>query len=143
MEAARSLSYGDLVEGSTCDRTYTITDAVYQSFLQAFDDRSPIHVDAGYARDCGFADTVMHGAILNGFVSHFIGMVFPGSNSLLLSVELRFSQPSYLGDTLLLQAKVAQKVDAQNVVVLHVTFFNQTRGSAAAAGRVQVRMRKP
>jgi acyl dehydratase len=140
MESARVISYRDVAEGTSCERDYAITPRVYQGFLETFDDRSPIHVDAEYARARGFADSVMHGAILNGFVSHFVGMVFPGATGLLLSVELRFAQPSYLGDTLKLRAKVAQKVDAQQVLVLHVTFINQTRSVTAATGRLQVKL---
>jgi 3-hydroxybutyryl-CoA dehydratase len=126
----------------TCERDYAITPIVYESFLRAFDDRSPIHVDSEYARLSGFADPVMHGAILNGFLSHFVGMIFPGANSLLLSVDLRYLQPSYLGDTLRLEAKVMQRLDAQQVVVLNCTFFNKTRGVNAAAGRLQVKVRE-
>jgi 3-hydroxybutyryl-CoA dehydratase len=140
MESTQFISYRDLAEGMVCERNYVVTPTVYENFLCTFDDRSPIHVDADYARACGFAAMVMHGAILNGFASHFVGMVFPGANSLLLSMELRFKQPSYLGDTLLLHAKVAQKLDAQQVVVLHITFLNQMRGLTTATGRVQVKV---
>ena len=142
MEPAQSLSYEELSEGMTRERVYRITPEVYEHFLKAFDDRSPIHVDAAHARAHGFAGPVMHGTILAGFLSHFVGMVFPGANSLLLSVDLRFSQPSYLGDTLRLQAKVAQKLETQRVVVLHIAFLNETRGAAAASGRVQVKVRE-
>src|SRR5436190_1875392 len=98
MEPARIISYHELSEGMTHQRQYSITPDVYENFLRAFNDRSPIHIDADVARSRGFADRVMHGSILNGFVSHFVGMVFPGANSLLLSVDLRYSQPCYLGD---------------------------------------------
>jgi acyl dehydratase len=143
MESARIISYDELTEGMTAEHVYSFSSEVYHHFLLAFDDRSPIHVDAGYARAHGFAGPVMQGGILNGFVSHFVGMVFPGAASLLLSAELRFSQPSYLGDALRLRAKVAQKLDTQNVVVLHITFFNETRGSTVARGKVQVKIREP
>ena len=141
MEAPNCISYCDLAEGMLAERTYTVTPAVYDSFLCAFGDRSPIHGDAAYAALRGFEGPVMHGAILNGFVSHFVGMVFPGANSLLLSVELRYAEPTYLGDTLELRAQCVQKFDAKQVVVLHVAFFNQTRGLSAATGRVQVQVR--
>jgi acyl dehydratase len=143
MGSAQCISYRDLAEGMVRERQYVLTHTVYENFLCTFEDRSPIHVDADYARACGFADTVMHGAILNGFASHFVGMVFPGANSLLLSMELHFSQPSYLGDTLLLHAKVSQKLDARQVIVLHIAFHNQTRGLTAATGRAQVKVREP
>ncbi|CEF48516.1 unnamed protein product [uncultured bacterium] len=140
METAARLSYKDLADGMACDRGYVVTPAVYENFQRAFADRNPLHVDAEYARSLGFDGPVMHGAILNGFVSHFVGMVFPGAHSLLLSTELRFSEPVYLGDAVRLYARVAQRVDAQQVVVLHVTVVNETRGGTTATGRLQVRV---
>lgn len=142
MDSARQHHYCDIAEGMTRDREYAITPAVYEQFLAAFDDRSPLHVDSAHALAAGFAGPVMHGGILNGFVSHFVGMVFPGVSSLLLSSELRFQQPCYLGDQLRLEAKVAQKLDVQQVVVLHLTFQNLTQKNTAAMGRVQVKLRK-
>jgi 3-hydroxybutyryl-CoA dehydratase len=141
VESAQVIAYRDLAEGMMREQTYVVTPEVHKNFLRTFDDRSPIHVDADYAKSCGFAGTVMHGAILTGFVSHFVGMVFPGANSLLLSVRLRFSRPSYLGDTLRLRAKITQKLDVEQVIVLQVTVLNQTRGVTAATGRVQVKVR--
>jgi 3-hydroxybutyryl-CoA dehydratase len=140
MESAQLFSYEDLVEGLKRERTYLITPEVYEGFLRLFGDCSPLHVDAAYAKTCGFSDTLMHGAILNGFISHFIGMVFPGGRSLELSVDIRFLQPSYLGDTLRLQGKIAQKLDLHQVIVLHLTFVNQTSGATVATGRVQVKL---
>ncbi len=141
MDTTPSIIYNDLAEGMTREHDYVITPVVYESFLRAFDDRSPLHVDSVYARQSGFDGPVMHGGILNGFVSHFVGMVWPGRNSLLLSVELRYSRPTYLGDHLRLHARLAQKLDAQQVVVLHLNIFNQTRNELAATGRAQVKVR--
>ncbi len=141
METARIIDFANISEGSEYEHDYVITTAVFENFMRAFGDRSPVHVDAEYARGCGFLDAVMHGAILNGFVSHFVGMIFPGANSLLLSVELRYLQPSYLGDALRLHAKVAQRQETARVVVLHVRFQNHTRGVMVANGRIQVKVR--
>jgi len=141
VESARNLSYADLVEGMTHEREYVISPEVCRSFLTAFDDRSPVHVDEEYAKACGFAAAVVQGAVLNGFLSHFVGMVLPGARSLLLSTELRFLMPSYLGDCLCLQAKITHKLDTHQTVMLNVTFLNQTRGYPSANGRVQVKVR--
>ena len=110
--------------------------------MAAFDDRSPVHVDEAHALKRGFEGKVMHGAILNGFLSHFVGMVFPGSESLLLSTDLRFSKPSYADDRILLEAKVNHKLDAGNVIQMDVSFTNLTRSWQAARGRVQVMVGK-
>jgi acyl dehydratase len=133
--------YADLAVGMKVHHAYTITPLVYEHFLTAFQDHSPVHVDEAYARQSGFDGKVMHGALLNGFLSHFVGMIFPGKPSLLLAVDLRFSQPSFLGDALQLEATVSQKLDSQNVIVLDVTFQNLTRKTLAARGRAQVKLR--
>ncbi len=138
----RVFRYADLAVGRKEAGDYPITPEVYEHFLAAFGDYNPLHVDDAYARQCGFGGTVMHGSLLNGFVSHFVGMVFPGRASLLLTVDLRFSEPSHLGDVIRLEAEVSQKLDARKIVVLDVMLRNATRDRVAARGRVQVMMRE-
>jgi len=133
--------YEDVQLGMKKGHKYIITPEVFACFLKAFEDRSPIHVDEAYAQECGFLGKVMHGAILNGFLSHFIGMYFPGRASLLLSSDLRFVQPSYLGDVIYLETVVAQKLDVHKVIVLDATFQNKTRDCLAARGRIQIKLR--
>ena len=138
LSAARNWNYRDIAVGMKEARDYVISLEVYDHFLAAFDDRSPIHVDDVHARQRGFPEKVMHGTLLNGFLSHFVGMFFPGRLSLLLSVDLRFAQPSHLGDVIRLEAVVSQKLEARNVIVLDATFSNITRDCLAARGRIQV-----
>lgn len=138
---AHDRTFASIADGESAEHRYVISEAVYAQFLAAFGDRSPIHVDDGYARAAGFDGRVAHGAILNGFVSHFIGMVLPGKRSLLLSVDLRYAQPCHIGDAVVLTGTVSQKVDAQQVVVLTLRIRNETRGTSAATGRAQVRVR--
>jgi acyl dehydratase len=141
MPSYSDLSFAEITEGMTVDRDYSLTKPVYDSFLAAFDDRSPVHVDDNYAKASGFRERVMHGAILNGFLSNFIGMHFPGRGALWLSVDLRYLAPTYLGDDLNVQAVVGQKVESQNVLVLNIIIRNQTQGIVTARGRVQVALR--
>jgi 3-hydroxybutyryl-CoA dehydratase len=140
--AAAELTFDDVYEGDTFEQTYVIDSAVYEHFLAAFSDYSPVHVDQNYARAQGFTGRVMHGTILNGFVSHFVGMRVPGRRALLLSVDLQYTTPCYLGDQLTLRACLAQKVDALQAIVLHLQFHNDTQGITAARGRAQVQVRK-
>jgi 3-hydroxybutyryl-CoA dehydratase len=141
--AARTFRYDEITVGMREARDYIITPEVYQGFLNTFHDHSPVHVDKNFARAQGFEGRVMHGTILNGFVSHFVGMYFPGRFSLLLSVDLRFSNPSYLGDSIHLEMVVSQKLDARNIVVMDATLSNITHKSLAARGRIQVMIKEP
>jgi 3-hydroxybutyryl-CoA dehydratase len=138
--AATVIHYLDIHAGFETSHRYVVNESVYQSFLAAFGDYSPIHVDAQYATSKGFEDRVMHGTILNGFLSHFVGMIFPGRLSLLLSVDIRFAKPVFLNDELELSVKVLHKVDAAQVLELGFKFDNQTRHQLAARGTLQVKV---
>jgi acyl dehydratase len=135
---ARTCHYRDIAVGMKETHDYVITPEVYKSFLAVFHDYSPPHVDEAFAKSRGFQGRVMHGSILNGFLSHFIGMHFPGRLSLLLAVDMRYSNPSYLGDAIRIDAVVNQKVDARNTVVLNATLSNTTRNDVAARARIHV-----
>jgi 3-hydroxybutyryl-CoA dehydratase len=136
------IRFEEIAVGTSRQHEYQITGQVYDGFMAAFDDRSPVHVDEAHAIERGFEGKVMHGGILSGFLSHFVGMVFPGSASLLLSSDLRFSKPSYADDRILLEATVIHKLDAGNVIQMDVSFTNLTRSCQAARGRVQVMVGK-
>jgi 3-hydroxybutyryl-CoA dehydratase len=137
-EAAADMSFEDLREGDEFEEPYAIVPAAYEAFVAASGDRSPLHVDDDYARARGFPERVMHGALLNAFVSHFVGMRVPGRRALLQAMDLQYLKPSFLGDRLILRATVAQKVEAARAIVLHVKIQNETRQAVVARGRVQV-----
>jgi Acyl dehydratase len=141
MLCAKDYSFREIGENAEFSHLYRIDEAVYEALTDVFGDRSPIHVDESYARTAGFAGRVMHGAILHGFLSHFVGMHFPGRRSLLLSVNLNYRRPSYLNDEIRLTARVRQKLETVQVVVLDVNFVNTVSLDVLASGRVQVALR--
>ena len=138
MNAAKrgEFTFEDLTLGETFRQSYTITEDVYQRFLALFGDASPLHVDDAVAVRCGFQAKLMHGAILNGFISNFVGMNFPGKRTLELGVEIRFLKPTYVGDVLELEAVVKERLESRQVVVLHFAF--QRVGEAVARGKVSI-----
>ncbi len=133
-------TFSGIEEGDTLQREYTLTEEVYKSFLDAFQDTSPLHVDETFARERGFAGRVMHGALLNGFVSHFVGVEYPGKYAMLQSVDIQYKNPNYLGDTIRLEAEVIQKVEALKVVIIKILLQNVTQQKIAATARAQVGM---
>lgn len=134
-------SFEDIKDGAKASHSYTITTEVYDTLVNVFGDRSPVHVDDDYAVKAGFAGRVMHGAIFQGFLSHFIGMYFPGKRSLLLSSSLNFHVPSYMNDEFELRATVKQKIESAAVLVLNIEFINRRSNVRAVSGRAQVAIR--
>jgi 3-hydroxybutyryl-CoA dehydratase len=133
-----NFTYEDLTLGTDFRQRYIISDDVYCRFLDLFGDASPLHIDDGAARKCGFSAKLMHGAILNGFISNFVGMNFPGKRTLELGVEIRFLKPTYVGDELELEAVVKERLDARKVVVLHFVFRRDKTPVARGAVSIMI-----
>lgn len=132
------LSALPICEGQSTERRYAITQAVYEQFLAAFGDTNRLHTDDSFAQSRGFRARLMHGAILNGFISHFLGVHFPGDASMLHSLQTQFKSPCYLGDEILLQATVTHVSAAVGVILLDIDLTNLTRRRIAAKAKVQV-----
>ena len=135
-EKRGNFTYEDLQVGTRFQQQYVITQDVYQRFLDLFGDASPLHVDDAVAVSCGFSAKLMHGAILNGFISNFVGMNFPGKRTMELGVEIRFIQPTYVGDVLTLDAVVKERLESRQVAVLQYRFLRETK--PVASGRVSL-----
>ena len=131
-----------LSEGYRTQRRYRISGAVYEHFLAAFADTNALHVDDAFARAHGFPEKVVHGMILGGFISHFVGVHCPGEQTLLLhAVQTQFKSPSHVDDEIEIEATVTQMVPAVKVVTMDLTLTNLTRGRIAAKAKVQVGLR--
>ena len=73
-------------EGDCFEARFTVTEETYLGFISLFKDKNPLHTDATFARLRGFDDKVMHGNILNGFLSYFIGECLPMKNVIIHSL---------------------------------------------------------
>ena len=125
-------------EGFRTTHSYTISKDTYETFLSVSRDRNPLHTDDEFARSLGFPEKVMHGSILNCFVSHFVGMHFPGGRVLLHAVDLHFKSPCHLHDEIRIEASVVHVATSVGVVIMDLVLTNATRDRVAAKGKVQV-----
>ena len=131
------MNFESIQEGSQIEYSYQIDRNVYESFLNAFQDTSPIHISDEYAVKQGFPEKVMHGNILNGFISHFVGVVFPGEKSL-----IQYKNPSFLNDSIKIIATISQVVESVRVIIMELELINLTQNKTAATAKVQVGVRE-
>ena len=123
--------------GDSFSREFVVDAAVYDGFITTFKDRNPLHYEENFAKAHGFKSRVMHGNILNGFLSYFIGECLPVKNMMIYAQEIKFIKPVYLGDRLLFEAKISHIIESVNVVDFKYTFANQD-GVRVAKGKVQI-----
>ena len=116
---------------------FEVSREVYEGFINIFKDRNELHTDEEFAQAKGFKSIVMHGNILNGFLSYFVGECLPFRNVIIHSQEIKFSNPVFLEDNLKLEAKISDIYESVAVFELSFRFKNES-GSSVARGKVQV-----
>ena len=124
-----------LPKGAKFSRQFVVSQSVYDGFIQTFNDRNPYHVSDDAAREKGFAEKIMHGNILNGFLSYFIGECLPVKAVVIQSQEIKFHKPVYLNDTVTLHAEVADFHESVLTAEISFNFVNQA-GVKVARGKM-------
>jgi len=127
--------------GQKYTHSFTVSSPVYEGFIHVFNDRNPMHTDAAFAVAHGFKDVVMHGNILNGFISYFVGECLPVKNVIIQRQSIKYALPVYLHDELEFTAEVTGYFESVDTYEFKF-FFKNKAGKKVAAGEIQVGMIK-
>lgn len=125
-------------EGSEFYQEFQITPAIYKGFISLFCDKNPLHTDRNFAKGKGFLDRVMHGNILGGYLSFFIGECLPIKNVIIHSQEINYKRPVYLDQPLMLYAKVNEIFESVNTIEFKYNFSDRNEGVVVANGKFKI-----
>ncbi len=112
-------------------RGRTVTEADIVQFAALTGDYNPMHTDAEYARNSFAGQRVAHGMLA---LSYAIGQayqlgVLERTTIAFRSVEMKFSLPVFIGDTIRAEILVTEKKDAARLggglVTLEMRIYNQ------------------
>jgi len=123
------------------ERTFLVSNDTYENFVLLFGDRNPLHMNEQFAIEKGFKGKVMHGNILNGFISYFIGECLPTKDVVIHSQEIKFLNPVYLNDELHFTAITDGIYDSVKAVDFKFNFKN-TESKIIAKGKIQIGLLK-
>lgn len=124
-------------QGDKIKLKFVIDEGVYKGFITVFKDTNPLHTNKEYAVSKGFKECVMHGNILNGFLSYFIGECLPTKDVIIHSQQINFSKPVYLNDKLEFEAEVDEIYESVKVIKFKFYFKNE-EGKSVAKGNIQI-----
>ena len=123
--------------GDKFESKFEITTGLYEGFINTFKDNNPLHTESHFAINHGFEDKVMHGNILNGFLSFFIGEELPTKNVIIHTQEIQFKNPVYLNDELAFNAEVIGVYESVKTVEFKFNFKND-KAKFVAKGKFQI-----
>lgn len=124
--------------GDIFTEKFVVSDQVYSGFVEVFKDTNPLHTQTDFAKQKGFKDKVMHGNILNGFLSYFIGEGLPSKDVMIISQTISFHAPVYLGNNIDFKAIIAEVSKA--VKVYNFKFEFRVDSKKVAKGHIQIKM---
>jgi len=124
-------------QGDKISHNFVVDESTYKGFITVFRDNNPLHTDTDYAVSKGFRERVMHGNILNGFLSYFIGECLPTKDVIIHSQQISFSSPVYLNDKLQLEAEVSEIFESVKALKFKFHFKNAD-GKKVAKGEIQI-----
>ncbi len=88
-----------LIVGERDSVTVTITDEMVRAFAELSGDRNPVHLDDEYAAKTRFKKRIAHGMLLGSLLSRVAGTMLPGHGTIIISQDIRYKGPCYIGDT--------------------------------------------
>ena len=127
----------------------TITEADVAAFAALSGDYNPIHTDEEYARRGAFRRRIAHGALIFSISTGLAMRISPPDEALVafLGIDsLRFARPVFLGDTIRLRTRVAEKQERdpkRGVVTFENTVLNQRDQAVLVYSPKVIFLRRP
>ncbi len=94
--------------GQTASFAKTISESDVYHFAGICGDFNPVHINLVEAEKSRFGKRVVHGALVNSFISTVLGTKLPGEGTVYLSQNSKFKNPVYFGDTIRAVVKITE-----------------------------------
>ena len=116
----------DIEIGEKATFTKTISESDIYLFAGITGDLNPAHVNAEYMKTTPFKQRIAHGVLTIGLISTVLGMKLPGPGALMISCNMRWTAPVFIGDTITAEVEVIEKDKAKNRMRLKTVCVNQS-----------------
>lgn len=108
----------DIKVGDTFSTTREVTEQLINDFAELSGDHNPIHLDEEFAKTTRFGQRIAHGMLSGAFISAVLGNEFKNRKILYLSQTMRFTAPTFIGDTITTTATVTAVREDKGIVTL-------------------------
>jgi len=127
----------DVKIGDAWSITREVTDELIRAFADLSGDHNPIHLDNEFARSTRFGQRIAHGMLSGAFISAVLGNEFRDRKIVYLGQTMRFTAPTFIGDTITTTATVTHIREDKQIVTLSTQCRKQT-GEITLTGEAKV-----
>lgn len=127
--------------GDTGSFGKTITETDVYLFAGICGDFNPLHINKEIAGQSRYGRQIVHGSLLNSFISTVLGMYMPGQGSIYIEQCSKFIHPVFIGDTITAKVKILE-IDERNNAVLDTKIYNQN-DILVVDGKARVKLPEP
>lgn len=131
-------NFESLEVGQTFKHDFKLDRFIYLKFLDISKDNNQIHTDNKYAKSYGFNSKIMHGNILNIYLSFFVGTVLPIKNIMIIAQSIFFKKPLYLNDVVSLHSEILSIHKSVNIFELKFS-FNKVPRVCVSNGKIKLK----
>ena len=128
-----SYKFSDINIGDEESFTVQVDASKLDKFLEISGDVNPLHTDSEYSKSKGFVDRVVYGMLTSSFYSTLVGVYLPGKYCILQGIDIQFSKPVYVDDTLKITGKVSYINEAYKQIEIKAVITNQENKKVSKA----------
>jgi 3-hydroxybutyryl-CoA dehydratase len=132
----KNYKFEDLAVGMSQEHSQTITDAHVLMFAGMSGDTNPVHLDDELAATTSFGKRISHGMLYSIFLSGIFGTRLPGPGALYRSQMLKFRNPVFIGDTVVVRAEIVELIQRTRVIKFETTA--NVKGKCVMAGEAEI-----
>ncbi len=111
--------------GDKFQTTREVTEELILKFAELSGDYNPIHLDDEFAKTTQFGRRIAHGMLSGAFISAVLGTKFSIRKIVYLSQTMRFTAPTFIGDTVTATGTITKIREDKKIVTLETVCTNQ------------------
>ncbi len=116
----------NLVVGQKSSRSLKLTQDHVKTFAELTGDYNPLHFDESFVAKRKFKNLVVQGGLTTGLLHALVAMDMPGSGTVFLSQDWKFTAPVFIDDTITAEAEVISLHESKPVTQLKINVRRQT-----------------
>ena len=112
------LEYRDIEVGAVFHFRKKIHKEQVMKFADLTGDYNPLHINPVFGEKSLFHKNIVHGMLIGSLFSTLVGMYCPGEKCLYVSQSLKFKEPVYYDDNVMVKGTVKSKNDSVQLITI-------------------------